>query len=144
MSGRNLDVSTRHDVWIQADDDRISTTKMISKFLQQWKVVDVDVDVQSCCLQVLIKSHTVGSKDDAVCSKAGIEGQLHFVDADTINTGPLLLKDFEDVDIGQGLAGIENFYIRSAKRLLQGSILALDLRLIIHIKGSSKFCCSGE
>jgi hypothetical protein len=49
-----------------------------------------------------------------------------------------LFKDFENIDIGQGLAGIEYFYIRSAKRLLQGSILELDLYLIIDIQGRSK------
>src|SRR3569833_2254159 len=88
---------------------------MLTELFQVGQAVDVDDDAQVPGFDDLFKSNPIGRIQDPVGGKPCLDGQLDLVDGAAVDIGAQLIDIPENVDIGEGLAGVEEQGLATAK-----------------------------
>src|SRR5689334_18831808 len=100
-------MAAAHDMGIETDADGIAPAEFISELFEDGDIIDIDVNAQVLAFFDLGKVNTVGRKKDTLRWKSCTQAQFHLKNAHAIQPGPEALHILQDVDIGQGLAGIK-------------------------------------
>src|ERR1700712_3464275 len=64
MTGGDLEIASRQDIWPQANADGITMSEFLTEFLQVGQAIDIDDDAQSLRLHDLVKTDAIGSIQD--------------------------------------------------------------------------------
>jgi hypothetical protein len=133
VTGRDLEIAACHDIGAQADAYRIAVTVMLTELFQVGQAVDVDDDAQIPGLDDLFKSNPIGSIEDPVGSETRLDGQLDLIDGAAVDIGAQLIDIPEYVDISEGLAGVEEHGLATAKGGGKLVILFLYLFCVVDV-----------
>jgi hypothetical protein len=133
MTGGDLQIASCHDVGTQADAYGIAVPIMLTELLQVGQTVDIDDDTQVTGFYDLFKGDAVGSVKDPFRGKACLYGKFHFIDGAAVDIGSQTIDIFEDVDIGERLAGVEKYRLAAVEGGSQLVVLLFYLFCVIDV-----------
>ena len=105
MSGRDLGISSGHDVRVDSDT-HLGPWMGLSKLLQDGNIVNIDQCSDRVSLLIFLQRHTVGCEQDVARSKSGLDPKGYLLNGHTIQAGPPTVQQTEDLQIGIGFAGV--------------------------------------
>jgi len=106
---------------------------MLSELFQVGQAVNIDDHTQIARFHDLFKGDAVGSIKDPRRGKACLYGKFHFVDRAAVDIGAQATDIFEDIDIGKGLAGVEEYRLAAMEGSGQLIILLFYLFCMVDV-----------
>src|SRR5690606_630370 len=137
VSHRNLDITTRHNVWVQTDANGVAPTVLRTKMLKYTQVINIDTNAQLHSSFDFFKRNPVRCINNVFRCKAGFQSKLHFLNRDGIQTASQFLEKAKYVDITKSLASVVHLVFGTLKSFSKTFILRLHFGGVVHIKRST-------
>ncbi len=144
VTGGNFKITARQDIGSQSDADGITMSISRAKLFQVGQAIDIYDDPQVAGFGDLVETDAVGGIEYALRGEAGVEGEPDLVDGATVDICAEGADPFQDIDIGEGLAGVEEKGIAMAEGGGQLLVLFFYLFGVIDIEGGAVFFCESD
>ena len=137
MTYRNIGISTRHNMRVDADTNRHRWMRR-AKLLQHSKVVYVDLYAKRRYFFNFCKRNTIGSIDDFFWWHSGFKTKLHFLYGYGVQSCAQVMHPFEYAEVRKRFDGIVDTQLRyCAKRVGQSVVLRFHGMGVIYVCGTA-------